>query len=267
MQSEIIIMKTEMLILFILGKTTTFRMLVGELRPTGGYIHMNNQISMGYCPQNDIKFSALTVRQSIEYISRLHGVDPLTINNLVLSQFQLEAYRNRLVSQLSGGTRRRLHLALCLIGSPTLLLLDEPTAKIDPLLRSHIRFILQNRPIDTSIVFASHSMLECEQLCDRLTILVRGNARCLGSPGHLKNKYGIDYRVRLTLLQPSFQIPMLEHVENSNEYIYPKESLARLFTQLEQLVEENVIQSNYTVELTSLEHIFLSLQHSLDIKV
>jgi len=242
-------------------------MLVGELRPTGGYIYKSNKESIGYCPQDDINFSALTVLQSINYICRLHGLNPSLLNNLILSQFQLEKYRNRLVSHLSGGTRRRLHLALCLIGSPTLLLLDEPTAKVDPLLRSHIRLILQHRPIDTSIVFASHSMLECEQLCDRLTILVHGNARCLGSPQHLKDKYGTDYRIRLTLIQSSFDIPLLKRVDNTNEYIYPKNNLPNLFQLLENLVEQNIIASNYTVQLTSLEHIFLGFQHPVDVIV
>jgi len=251
---------------YFLGKTTTFRMLVGELTPSGGHIYKNKQESIGYCPQNDISFMGLTVLQSINYICRLHGLKPSLLNHVILTQFQLEKYRHYLVSNLSGGTQRRLHLALCLIGSPTLLLLDEPTAKIDPLLRYHIRVILQHRPINTSIIFASHSMLECEQLCDRLTILVRGNARCLGSPEHLKNKYGMNYRIRLTLLQPSFQIPSLIHIDNSNEYLYSKGSLAELFILLEELVEQNIIATNYTVQLTSLEHIFLTLQHTLDIK-
>ncbi|CAF1229461.1 unnamed protein product [Rotaria sp. Silwood1] len=246
------------------GKTTTFRMLVGELLPTNGHIYKNNKDSIGYCPQDDISFSGLNVQQSIDYICRIHGLNPSLLNNLILSQFQLEKYRHRLVSHLSGGTRRRLHLALCLIGSPTLLLLDEPTAKIDPLLRSHIRLLLHHRPIDTSIVFASHSMLECEQLCDRLTILVHGNAVCLGSIQHLKDKYGIDYRIRLTPLQSSFDIPLLKRVDNTNEYTYPKTSLSNLFKILEQLVEQNIIASNYTVQLTSLEHIFLGFQHTLD---
>jgi ABC-type multidrug transport system ATPase subunit len=242
-------------------------MLVGELRPTGGHVYNNNKESIGYCPQDDISFSALTVQQSIDYICRLHGINPSLLNNLIISQFQLEKYRNRMVSHLSGGTCRRLHLALCLIGSPTLLLLDEPTAKIDPLLRSHIRLILQYRPTNTSIIFASHSMLECEQLCDRITILVHGNARCLGSPRHLKDKYGTDYRVRLTPLQSSFDIPLLQRVDNSNEYTYPKSSLSNLFEILEQRVAEKMIAPNYTIQLTSLEHIFLAFQHSIDIKV
>jgi ABC-type multidrug transport system ATPase subunit len=250
-----------------LGKTTTFRMLVGELQASGGHVYKNQQESIGYCPQNDISFSALTVIQSINYICHLHGLEPSSLNNLILTQFQLEKYRHHLISNLSGGTRRRLHLALCLIGSPTLLLLDEPTAKVDPLLRSHIRLLLQHRPINTSIIFASHSMLECEQLCNRLTILVRGNARCIGSLEHLKNTYGINYRIRLTLLQSSFQIPLLIRVNNSDEYIYPKGSLADLFKLLEELVEQNTIASNYTVQLTSLEHIFLTFQHSIDEKV
>jgi len=243
-------------------------MLVGELKASGGHIYKNKQDSIGYCPQNDISFTGLTVLQTINYICYIHGLKPSLLNHLILTQFQLEKYRHRLVSNLSGGTQRRLHFALCLIGSPTLLLLDEPTAKIDPSLRRHIRLILKNRPIDTSIIFASHSMIECEQLCDRLTILVRGNARCLGSPEHLKNKYGMNYRVRLNLIQLSAQIPSsLVHVDNSNEYLYSKDNLADLFKLLEQLVEDNIIESNYTVQLTSLEHIFLALQHSLDIKI
>ena len=236
-------------------------MLVGDLRPSGGHVLTSNGESLGYCPQDDISFSALTVLQSIDYVCRLHGLKPSLLNDLVITQFQLERYRHRLVSRLSGGTRRRLHLALCLIGSPTLLLLDEPTAKVDPLLRGHIRLILQHRPVNTSLIFASHSMVECEQLCDRLTILVHGNARCLGSPRHLKEKYGTDYRVRLTLLQPSAEIPDLQRVDNSDEYIYPRTNLSALFKLCEQLVQDNIIAPNYTVQLTSLEHIFLTFQH------
>ena len=241
---------------------------MGELQPTAGSIYKTNRESVGYCPQDDVSFSALTVQQSIDYICRLHGLSPSSINHLLLAQFQLEKYRHRLVSHLSGGTRRRLHLALCLVGSPTLLLLDEPTAKVDPLLRSQIRSILQHRPIDTSIVFASHSMLECEQLCDRLTILVHGHAQCLGSPQHLKEKYGTDYRIRLTPLQATIDdVPSLQRVNNSNEFVYPKSRLSQLFQLLENLVERNIIASNYTVQLTSLEHIFLAFQRPLEMTV
>lgn len=247
------------------GKTTTFRMLVGDLHRTSGQVYRSKTECLGFCPQDDIQFSALTVLQSIDYICRIHGLNPSTINHLILRQFQLEKYQNRLVSRLSGGTRRRLHLALCLIGSPSLLLLDEPTAKVDPLLRAHIRLILQHRPIDTAIVFASHSMFECEQLCDRLTILVHGTARCLGSTRHLKQKYGTDYRIRLTARNPSIKLPYLKRVEHSDEYTYPKSNLSQLFKVLENLVEENEIEPNYTVQLTSLEHIFLGFQNSIDI--
>ena len=251
----------------LLGKTTTFRILVGEIQASAGRFTKSKQTTIGYCPQKDISFSALTVLQSINYICRLHGLQPVLLNQIILREFQLEKHRFSLVSNLSGGTRRRLHLALCLIGSPDLLLLDEPTAKIDPLLRRHIRRILQHRPTDTSLIFASHSMLECEQLCDRLTILVRGRARCLGSPEHLKSKHGMQYRIRLTLLQSSAVLPSsLIPVDNSNEYLYTDHSLAELFTVLEHLVEQNIIVSDYSVELTSLEHIFLTLQHSIDSK-
>ena len=238
-------------------------MLVGELPPSVGRIDRRKAVTIGYCPQKDVKFPALTVLQSIDYISRLHGLQPSTLTDLIVAQFHLEKYRHRLVSHLSGGTRRRLHVALCLIGSPSLLLLDEPTAQVDPFIRDHLRVLLQHRPDDTSIVFASHSMLECEQLCDRLTILVRGRARCLGSPEHLRDRYGRSYRVRLELRQAASEIPSLIRVHHSNEYIYPKDDLSQLFDLLEQLVQQDIIASNYTVQVTSLEHIFLALQHSL----
>lgn len=235
-------------------------MLVGDLQPSRGKIFKNKNESLGYCPQEDITFAALTVAQSIGYICRLHGLSPGKLIETILLQFQLEKYRDRLVSHLSGGTCRRLHLALCLIGSPTLLLLDEPTAKVDPLLRKHIRLILQNRSPNTSIIFASHSMLECEQLCDRLTIMVRGKARCLGTVRHLKERFGTDYRIRLTPLITPLNIELKQSEENANEYICPKGRLSELFQDLEELVAEKKIAANYTVQLTSLEHIFLAFQ-------
>ena len=252
--------------LFSSGKTTTFRMLVGELQPTRGSIKKNSTTTIGYCPQNDISFSGLTVLQTVNYICRIHGLEPNSINQLLLEQFHLNKYQNYLFSHLSGGTRRRLHLALCLIGSPTLLLLDEPTAQVDSILRHQIRLILQHRPQRTSIIFASHSMFECEQLCDRLTILIQGTARCLGTIEQIKSKYGMTYRIRLRFIESSIDIPELVHIEHTNEYIYKDKSLAQLFALLEQLVDQCVIASDYTVQLTSLEHIFLTLQHSSSAK-
>jgi ABC-type multidrug transport system ATPase subunit len=98
-------------------------MLVGELTPSGGHIYKNHRECIGYCPQNDIAFSSVTILQSINYICHLHGLTPSLLNQTILTQFKLDQSRSYLVSNLSGGTRRRLHLALCLIASPTLLLL------------------------------------------------------------------------------------------------------------------------------------------------
>jgi len=246
------------------GKTTIFRMLVGQLRVSQGEIFRRTTSTIGYCPQDDISFSGLTISQTIDYISRLHGIDPSMLIDVLLEQFQLTSYRNHRISELSGGTRRRFHLALALIGAPSLLLLDEPTAKVDPLLRAQLRLLLQHRPKDVTIVFASHSMFECEQLCQRLTILVHGQAQCLGSPEHLKNRFGRKYRVRLEVLeQNSLDIPALMKVNDSIEYIYVNEKLSQLFSLLEEIVAERRIAPNYSVQLTSLEHVFLSLQYRL----
>ena len=87
----------------------------------------------------------------------------------------------------SKGNKRKLNVALALIGRPQVMLLDEPTTGVDPAARRKIWETINNiRKSGTSIILTSHSMEECEALCDRLAIMVRGSFQCLGGPQHIK---------------------------------------------------------------------------------
>ena len=83
----------------------------------------------------------------------------------------------------------------------------------------------------------------------------------LGSPRHLKDQYGTEYRIRLTAQQPSLDVPSPMRLEDNGEYSYPKTNLSHPFKILQQLVDDRVIAPNYTVQLPSLEHLFLKFQH------
>ena len=109
--------------------------------------------------------------------------------SFVKNNYFLIIASHRPCGQYSGGNKRKLNVALALIGRPKVMLLDEPTTGVDPAARRKIWETINNiRKSGTSIILTSHSMEECEALCDRLAIMVRGSFQCLGGPQHIKSE-------------------------------------------------------------------------------
>ena len=125
--------------------------------------------------------------------ARIRGLR--TKDNVITSEIEklasfvdLSEYLDRPCGQYSGGNKRKLNVALALIGRPKVMLLDEPTTGVDPAARRKIWETINNiRKSGTSIILTSHSMEECEALCDRLAIMVQGSFQCLGGPQHIKS--------------------------------------------------------------------------------
>ncbi|XP_043210384.1 ATP-binding cassette sub-family A member 2-like [Amphibalanus amphitrite] len=201
------------------GKTSTFRMLTGETAVTSGDALVKLQrrsppldvsvrwrlsealSEVGYCPQQDALHGEMTVAEHLRYYARIRGVPPASLLVEVaglLTQLDLTRYADRPADALSGGNKRKLSTALALVGGPRLLLLDEPTSGMDPASR---RFLwdLVRRLVSSgrSVLLTSHSMAECETLCTRLAVMVNGRLRCLGSPQHLKHRFGDGYTVTI----------------------------------------------------------------------
>ncbi|KAK6729080.1 hypothetical protein RB195_006248 [Necator americanus] len=186
------------------GKTTTFAMLTQKIRPGTGAVHIHGRRltsgdrssfdQVGYCPQFDALNMKLTTNENIELFARIRGIPEAHIKPLVsrlLVSLHLSPYSATVTSALSGGNRRKLSVAIALISHPSLVLLDEPSAGMDPGSQQFLwKVIDQLRKSGKAVVITSHSMEECEALCTRIAIMDKGQIRCIGSKQHLKNKFG-----------------------------------------------------------------------------
>jgi ATP-binding cassette subfamily A (ABC1) protein 3 len=186
------------------GKTSTFNMLTGDLRPSGGTALIAGydiltqlrkvQQRIGYCPQFDALLERMTGEELLTMFCRLRGIPEKKIPHVVkteIKRLDLEKYAKKRCGTYSGGNKRKLSTAIALVGSPPIILLDEPTTGMDPNARRHLwNALTELVAVGKSIVLTSHSMEECEALCTRLAIMVNGEFKSLGSAQHLKNKFG-----------------------------------------------------------------------------
>ncbi len=185
------------------GKTTTIGMILGLIKPTSGQILVHG-IDMDLNPQqarSKINFESpymemphrLTVRENLRVFGLLYGVARIgeKIEHLAES-FALTSFLDRKAGQLSAGQKTRVALAKALINSPDLLLLDEPTASLDPDTADWVRTSLQAYRKDkgATILLASHNMAEVERLCDRVIILQRGKIAADDTPRNMIESRG-----------------------------------------------------------------------------
>lgn len=196
------------------GKTTTFRMLTGDLPMTSGNAYIGTadlqhklkkfQSMIGYCPQFDAQIDKLSGRETLELFARIRGIPndrvPSAVNYMI-HLADLEVHADKPTEAYSGGSRRKLSIAMALIGSPPVVFLDEPTAGIDPAARRRIWQGLDDaqKLSGAAVILTSHSMEECEALCQRISIMVNGTFRCMGSTQHLKSKFGQGFTVLIKL--------------------------------------------------------------------
>eukprot|EP00747_Dinoflagellata_sp_TGD_P055404 gnl/TRDRNA2_/TRDRNA2_149525_c3_seq1.p1 gnl/TRDRNA2_/TRDRNA2_149525_c3~~gnl/TRDRNA2_/TRDRNA2_149525_c3_seq1.p1 ORF type:complete len:316 (-),score=67.37 gnl/TRDRNA2_/TRDRNA2_149525_c3_seq1:51-905(-) len=156
---------------------------------------------LGYCPQFDALPDKLTTRETLALYARIRGVPAAELQDNVeatIARMCLSAHQHSTCERLSGGNKRKLSTALALIGEPDVVLLDEPSTGIDVGARRFLWDLLGDiRKRGHALVITSHSMEECEVLCTRLTIMVDGQFRCLGSPLQLKSKHGKGYMLTL----------------------------------------------------------------------
>ncbi len=185
------------------GKTTTIGMILGLLKPSAGKILINgieienkrvkllenlNFIS----PYIELP-KKLTVKQNLEVYGRLYDVKNLKKKIEYLSEkLRLDAIINKITGELSSGQKNRVSLAKSIINDPIILLLDEPTASLDPETGDFVRTFLENyqKEKKTSILLASHNMSEVERLCSSVLMMNNGKIIDKGKPNELIKKHG-----------------------------------------------------------------------------
>uniref|UniRef100_A0A1A9V1P9 ABC transporter domain-containing protein n=1 Tax=Glossina austeni TaxID=7395 RepID=A0A1A9V1P9_GLOAU len=195
------------------GKTTTFEMIAANRILSAGIIKIDGvDISQeteyrhrfGYCPQNDCLNNFMTAYQILKYMAFLRGIEVPHVRHAVmywLEKLDLLNYKDVQVKYYSGGTKRKLQTAVAMIGSPSLVLLDEPTTGVDPASRRFLWQCMQDfQKRDKTIVLTSHSMDECEHLCNRLAIMADGRIKCLGYVPELKQLHAAGFTISFKLV-------------------------------------------------------------------
>lgn len=185
------------------GKTTTINMILGILEPTCGSIEILGKNLNEHRTEivKKMNFAAvyaqmpgnLTVRQNLYVFGRLYQVRNLKEKiKILLRDFDLDIYAKTKTGLLSSGELTRLNLAKALINEPSLLLLDEPTASLDPSVANFIRERIKNwvGKTQTTVLWTSHNMYEIEAVCDRVLFLSHGKILLSGNPRTLPAEHG-----------------------------------------------------------------------------
>ncbi|CAC5402030.1 ABCA2 [Mytilus coruscus] len=192
------------------GKTTTMSILTGMFPPTAGYALVYDsdirtemdtiRQSLGMCPQHNVLFDKLTVKEHLWFYTSLKGMKSEDIDSemeTLINDIDISAKCNSTVDCLSGGMQRKLSVAIAFIGGSRTIILDEPTAGVDPYARRAIWDLIVKYKHGRTILLSTHHMDEADILGDRIAIISAGQLKCCGSSIFLKNTFGEGYHLHL----------------------------------------------------------------------
>ncbi|NXL28605.1 ABCAA protein, partial [Glaucidium brasilianum] len=273
------------------GKSTAIKMITGETTLTAGQVLMKSgdgatshlqdhePAFLGYCPQEDPLWPDLTVHEHLRVYAAVKGVrkeDTAAAVNQIVNALQLQDYLKKKTRKLSAGITRKLCFAMCMLGNPAVLLLDEPSTGMDPngqrCVWKMIRAALKTK--ETGALLTTHYMEEAEAVCDRVAIVVSGQLRCIGSIQYLKNKFGKGYLLEIKVKDPErtdlLHAEVLrifpsaarqERFPSLLVYKVPMEDALPLSQSFSKLVEaqRNFNLEEYSFSLNTLAQVFLEL--------
>jgi ABC-2 type transport system ATP-binding protein len=276
------------------GKTTLLNMLIGFIRPDKGEIlfrfeHLlnlkENQLyrnvikkpievkkMIGFAAQVPSFYPNLTVQENLEYFGSLFNMsrDALLSNiDALLDLMELKACRHQLAKNLSGGMQRRLDIACSLVHDPKVLILDEPTADLDPILRKHILSLVKLiKEKGTTVILSTHHLSEIENLCDRIAILKNGSIIEINTFSNIREKF-ITHK-KLTIETNSKDYSKLLHkipnalihkqdIDNNELVIRTNEpnKLIRLLLKRADYIGEEI--NTFSLGTPNLDEIFVSI--------
>uniref|UniRef100_A0A8C7WL79 ABC transporter domain-containing protein n=1 Tax=Oncorhynchus mykiss TaxID=8022 RepID=A0A8C7WL79_ONCMY len=277
------------------GKSTLMNILCGICPPTDGHasiygspvaeiaegVEMRQLV--GICPQFNIIFDVLTVEEHLRIFAAIKGILPSDIDNevsKVLKDLDLEKIMDAQAKNLSGGQKRKLSVGIAILGDPkVILLLDEPTAGMDPCSRHQVWSLLKSRRAGRVTVLSTHYMDEADILADRKAVISQGQLKCVGSSLYLKTKCGVGYHLRMSIggrcevdgvtslvkhHVPKAQLSRQQEAESVVLYLlYLDFTLSGLFSELDCRPDLGII--NYGVSMTTLEDVFLRLEAEAEV--
>jgi ABC-2 type transport system ATP-binding protein len=193
------------------GKTTTIRMLSTVLEADSGDVTIGGhsirkdaaavRALIGVCPQDLALYEDLSAMENLVFFGRMEGLNTQEARTQAIEYLNLMGLQDRArgkVAKFSGGMKRRINLAIALMGNPQLVFMDEPTVGIDPQSRNNIYETIEGlRDKGMTILYTTHYMEEADRLCDRIAIMDGGRIIAMDTPGVLKAKIGDSDRATL----------------------------------------------------------------------
>ncbi|XP_052276886.1 ABC-type organic anion transporter ABCA8B-like isoform X3 [Dreissena polymorpha] len=284
------------------GKTTTLNILTGLTSPTSGTafikglnVSNKNELSeirsqSGVCPQHNILFDHLTCIEHLELFAGIKGIQDDQRQQQIaeaLDSVGLKEQKDVSAAKLSGGQKRKLSVAIAIIGDPKIIFLDEPTAGMDPYSRRHLWSVLKEKKKGRIILLTTHFMDEADILADRKAIINKGALRCCGSSLFLKNRFGIGYHLNMVvkptaLIEKIFRyvsryvqgVEVNRHHGQELDLMLPLNQVSHfsdLFSGLEHVtgeegdkLDEDIGILSYGIAMTTLEEVFLELEKEHD---
>ncbi|NXR14797.1 ABCAA protein, partial [Semnornis frantzii] len=232
---------------------------------------------IGICPQVNTHFEVLTVKENLKTFAEIKGIRAKEVEREVQSILELLDISNIQDTQaekLSGGQKRKLSIGIAMLGNPQVLLLDEPTAGLDPLSRHRVWSLLREHRAGRVILFSTQFMDEADILADRKAFISHGRLKCVGSSLFLKKKWGLGYHLRIhvsescdlqnvTSLVKQYipNVIFSGHRQHELRYKLPLENVNKfpdLFIGLDSFSDQGIL--NYGVSMTTLEDVFLRLE-------
>ncbi|XP_027374939.1 ATP-binding cassette sub-family A member 10 isoform X1 [Bos indicus] len=231
----------------------------------------------GFCPQFNIYFDFLTVRENLRLFAKIKGIPPKEVEQEVkgiMMELDMHNIQDVIAKELSGGQKRKLTFGIAILGDPQVLLLDEPTAGLDPFSRHLVWNFLKERKTNHTILFSTQFMDEADILADRKVFLSNGKLRCAGSSLFLKRKWGIGYhlslhrnercnteRITSLITQHISDATLTAESEEKLVYTLPLERTDKfpdLCRDLENSSDQGIM--NFGVSMTTLNEVFLNLK-------
>jgi len=272
------------------GKTTLLSVMAYNDTQNAGKVYFDgienikikdDHFMIGYCPQNDILWDELTLYEHLIMYIYFRGFSKKECKeyaNNYMKFCKIEEHKNKYPHELSGGTRRKLCILLALISFTSKIILDEPSSGMDPATRRYVWNILTDykNNENSSIVITTHSMEEAEILCDRIGILVNGELHAIGSPAHIKMKFGNTYTLEIQCTDSTLvndwikkDIPRMNEEDVKCEIKSDKrikytfqitENHSEIFKIMEDYKAKNIV-TDYSYTQTSLEDVFLKFSN------
>ncbi|KAJ6657074.1 hypothetical protein lerEdw1_002819 [Lerista edwardsae] len=222
------------------GKTTTMSILTGLFPPTSGTAFILGKDicselstirqNLGVCPQHNVLFDELTVEEHIWFYARLKGLSEKLVKKEMKQMAIDVGLPDKLkskTSKLSGGMQRKLSIALAFVGGSKVVILDEPTAGVDPYSRRGIWELLLKYRQGRTIILSTHHMDEADILGDRIAIISHGKLCCVGSSLFLKNQLGTGYYLTLVKKDVDSSLSSCRNSSSTVSYLKKDDSVSQ----------------------------------------